>query len=103
MVYYTHCNTELLLLCLEQIGAQTSVKTVGVDAASYLKEPSPSKLLAPYEGEYISKTWEFVKEPTGVWSASNFTYQGILEHLNVTKDQSDYLWYSTRFVILLNS
>ncbi|KAH6832659.1 beta galactosidase 9 [Perilla frutescens var. hirtella] len=82
-----------------KIGVQTSIKTVGVDAASYLHVPSSLKLMSPYEVEYISKTWEFVKEPIGVWSASNFTYQGILEHLNVTKDKSDYLWYATRIYI----
>lgn len=85
---------------MEQIGAQTSIKTVGVDVASYLDDPEPVKLMAPYESDYISKTWEFVKEPIGVWSHRNFTHQGILEHLNVTKDQSDYLWYTTRSVIL---
>ncbi|EYU31481.1 hypothetical protein MIMGU_mgv1a001399mg [Erythranthe guttata] len=49
--------------------------------------------------DYISKNWNHFKEPIGVWSDSNFTYQGILEHLNVTKDQSDYLWYTTRIYI----
>ncbi|XP_062086724.1 beta-galactosidase 9-like isoform X2 [Humulus lupulus] len=34
-----------------------------------------------------------VKEPNGVWSDDIFTVHGILEHLNVTKDYSDYLWY----------
>lgn len=82
---------------------QTSVKTVGVDSAAYLHDPSPLKLIVPYEVESISKTWEFVKEPIGVWSTNTFSYQGILEHLNVTKDMSDYLWYTTRFVILLYS
>ncbi|KAL8481118.1 hypothetical protein ACS0TY_027594 [Phlomoides rotata] len=82
-----------------EIGAQTSIKTVGVDVASYLNDPEPVKLMAPHEVEYISKTWEFVKEPIGVWSPRNFTHQGILEHLNVTKDQSDYLWYTTRIYI----
>ncbi|KAL9162131.1 hypothetical protein ABFS82_07G069100 [Erythranthe guttata] len=81
-----------------KIGAQTSVKTVGLDAASYLN-PAPLKLMAPYEVDYISKNWNHFKEPIGVWSDSNFTYQGILEHLNVTKDQSDYLWYTTRIYI----
>ncbi|KAG6428159.1 hypothetical protein SASPL_112408 [Salvia splendens] len=82
-----------------KIGVQTSIKTVGVDSVAYLNEPLPMKLMAPYEVEYISKTWETVKEPIGIWSARNFTYQGILEHLNVTKDQSDYLWYLTRIYV----
>ncbi|XP_057766259.1 beta-galactosidase 9 isoform X2 [Salvia miltiorrhiza] len=81
------------------IGVQTSIKTVGVDSTAYPNDPLPLKLMAPYEVEYISKTWEIFKEPIGVWSASNFTYQGILEHLNVTKDKSDYLWYTTRIYV----
>lgn len=39
-----------------------------------------------------------VKEPINLWSENNFTIQGILEHLNVTKDSSDYLWYITRYI-----
>ncbi|KAL2249383.1 UNVERIFIED_CONTAM: Beta-galactosidase 9, partial [Sesamum indicum] len=77
------------------IGVQTSIKTTGLDVASYSNDPAPLKLMAPYEVDYISKTWKFLREPIGAWSDSNFTYQGILEHLNVTKDHSDYLWYST--------
>jgi len=37
-----------------------------------------------------------IKEQINIWSNSSFTAEGIWEHLNVTKDQSDYLWYSTR-------
>ncbi|KAI7981672.1 Beta-galactosidase 15 [Camellia lanceoleosa] len=48
-----------------------------------------------YEVTYISKTWLTVKEPIGAWGEDKFTVQGILEHLNVTKDRSDYLWYTT--------
>lgn len=48
----------------------------------------------------ISKKWMTVKEVISVWSGNNFTSQGILEHLNVTNDQSDYLWYFTRYNII---
>ncbi|KAA0049141.1 beta-galactosidase 9 isoform X1 [Cucumis melo var. makuwa] len=47
----------------------------------------------------IANSWMTVKEPIGIWSDQNFTVKGILEHLNVTKDRSDYLWYLTRFWI----
>ncbi|KAL7209497.1 hypothetical protein ACSBR1_031106 [Camellia fascicularis] len=52
------------------------------------------------EVTYIAKTWLTVKEPIGAWGEDNFTVQGILEHLNVTKDRSDYLWYTTRIMVL---
>ncbi|KAG0489399.1 hypothetical protein HPP92_008210 [Vanilla planifolia] len=35
-------------------------------------------------------------EPIGIWNENSFTSEQILEHLNVTKDASDYLWYITR-------
>ncbi|GAA0173430.1 galactosidase [Lithospermum erythrorhizon] len=40
-----------------------------------------------------------IEEPIGVWGSENITFQGVLEHLNVTKDQSDYLWYMTRIYV----
>ncbi|CAA6664073.1 unnamed protein product [Spirodela intermedia] len=39
------------------------------------------------------------QEPIGAWEGNSFTAEGILEHLNVTKDISDYLWYVTRINI----
>ncbi|XP_051127758.1 beta-galactosidase 9 isoform X2 [Andrographis paniculata] len=82
-----------------KIGAQTSIKTTGLGVSSGIYDLSSLKLMVPYESEYISKAWSFVKEPIGVWSDNNFTHLGILEHLNVTKDKSDYLWYTTRIHI----
>jgi hypothetical protein len=79
-----------------QVGAQTSVKLVGSDfppASNIL----PAQQLIHHNGiSRISKSWMTAKEPISIWSKSSFTAEGIWEHLNVTKDQSDYLWYSTR-------
>ncbi|MBA0841023.1 hypothetical protein Goarm_003541, partial [Gossypium armourianum] len=47
----------------------------------------------------ISESWMSVEEPIGIWSESNFTVQGLLEHLKVTKDESDYLWHMTRIYV----
>ena len=52
-------------------------------------------------GVYSTRSWTTIKEPIGVWSPSNFTVEGILEHLNVTKDLSDYLWHFTRYGVVL--
>lgn len=79
-----------------QVGAQTSVKMVDLDLP-LLAHFSAQKQSTIHNGvSYISKSWMTVKEPIGVWSENIFTVQGILEHLNVTKDHSDYLWYITR-------
>lgn len=55
------------------------------------------------EVTYIANDWMTLKEPIGLWSNNNFTSRSIMEHLNVTKDKSDYLWYTTRYgtVIIL--
>ncbi|XP_031399214.1 beta-galactosidase 8-like [Punica granatum] len=39
--------------------------------------------------------WSWYKEPVGVWDNTSFTYPGLLEQINTTKDASDFLWYST--------
>ncbi|KAL3506440.1 hypothetical protein ACH5RR_031822 [Cinchona calisaya] len=82
-----------------KVGAQTSIKTVGFD----IPFPEDGSLLPQSmiqeKVAHISQSWMTLKEPTGVWGDNNFTFQGILEHLNVTKDFSDYLWYTTRVYI----
>ncbi|KAH1236768.1 Beta-galactosidase 9 [Glycine max] len=82
-----------------KVRAQTSVKLV----ESYLPTVSnifpAQQLRHQNDFYYISKSWMTTKEPLNIWSKSSFTVEGIWEHLNVTKDQSDYLWYSTRVYV----
>ena len=56
----------------------------------------PQRLTFEEEVTYIANDWVTWKEPIGLWGKNNFTSPSILEHLNVTKDKSDYLWYTTR-------
>lgn len=42
-----------------------------------------------------------LKEPLGVWGDKNFTSKGILDLLNVTKYQSDYLRHLIRYFKLI--
>lgn len=58
------------------------------------------ELTAGGEISHISKSWMTVKEPISIWSDNSFTVLGILEHLNVTKDKSDYLWLMTRYLFV---
>ncbi|XP_062204504.1 beta-galactosidase 15 isoform X1 [Phragmites australis] len=76
------------------VGTQTSVFTVESGSPSYSSRHKPSVLTLVGGIPYLSSTWWTSKEPIGTWGNS-FAAQGILEHLNVTKDISDYLWYST--------
>lgn len=43
-------------------------------------------------------SWETFNEDISTAEAdARFTVFGLLEQLNVTKDASDYLWYTTRY------
>ncbi|KAK9287776.1 hypothetical protein L1049_016216 [Liquidambar formosana] len=81
-----------------KVGAQTSIKTVEFDLPIVPNISVPRPIIQN-EVPSVSKSWMTVKEPIGVWGENNFTVQGILEHLNVTKDSSDYLWYITRVYV----
>ncbi|XP_020572692.1 beta-galactosidase 3 isoform X2 [Phalaenopsis equestris] len=41
--------------------------------------------------------WHIYKEKTGTAENADFVRHGFADHLNTTKDTTDYLWYSTRF------
>ncbi|KAL9325195.1 hypothetical protein ACSQ67_005840 [Phaseolus vulgaris] len=83
----------------QEVRAQTSVKLVELDLPT-ISNIFPGQQSRHHNGiYYISKSWMTTKEPLNIWSKSSFTVEGIWEHLNVTKDQSDYLWYSTRISV----
>lgn len=79
-----------------QVGAQTSIKMVEFELPLFSNISARQQFTVHDEVSYFSKSWMTVKEPIGIWSKKIFSVQGILEHLNVTKDHSDYLWYITR-------
>lgn len=79
-----------------QVGAQTSIKTVDSARPPLGSMSILQKDMSQDNVSYISKSWMALKEPIGIWGEDNFTFQGLLEHLNVTKDRSDYLWLKTR-------
>ncbi|XP_057959150.1 beta-galactosidase 9 [Malania oleifera] len=82
-----------------KVGAQTSIKTVEPVLPLFPHIHVPQQLQIQKESSCISRTWMTVKEPIDLWSENNFTVHGILEHLNVTKDHSDYLWHFTRIYV----
>lgn len=40
--------------------------------------------------------WDVFREQVGIWGKSDFVMNGFVDHLNTTKDSTDYLWYTTR-------
>ncbi|GMN62892.1 hypothetical protein TIFTF001_031971 [Ficus carica] len=82
-----------------KVGAQTSIKMVELGLPLSSGVSLNQRFTTKNNGCHATKSWMTIKEPIGVWSETNFTVQGILEHVNVTKDSSDYLWYITRIYI----
>ncbi|KAH9649785.1 Beta-galactosidase 9 [Citrus sinensis] len=81
------------------VSSQTSIKTVEFSLPLSPNISVPQQSMIESKLSSTSKSWMTVKEPIGVWSENNFTVQGILEHLNVTKDYSDYLWHITKIYV----
>lgn len=44
--------------------------------------------------------WEIFKEKAGIWGGADFVKNSFVDHINTTKDTTDYLWYTTRLVLL---
>lgn len=82
-------------LFVKQVGAQTSIKVIESTMNSNLS--ILQQVVVDSGASSAFKSWMAVNEPVGIWSENAFEFQGLLEHLNVTKDQSDYLWLSTRY------
>ncbi|KAK3162620.1 hypothetical protein QOZ80_1BG0091660 [Eleusine coracana subsp. coracana] len=43
--------------------------------------------------------WSIFREKTGIWGKSDFIQNGFVDHINTTKDSTDYLWYTTSFSV----
>lgn len=43
--------------------------------------------------------WDVFTEKAGIWGDADFSKKGFVDHLNTTKDSTDYLWYTTRFAL----
>ncbi|XP_042390157.1 beta-galactosidase 15 [Zingiber officinale] len=82
-----------------KVTSQTSIKTIKSASPSYSNATKHGHVVLYNENTLFSNKWGTFQEPIGTWGNNSFTAQGIFEHLNVTKDISDYLWYSTRLNI----
>lgn len=62
--------------------------------SKFLSQPLNEDITA---SDSLFSGWSWIKEPVGISSDSAFTKLGLLEQINTTADQSDYLWYSLRY------
>lgn len=74
-----------------KVGSQTSVVEM---IPSDLKSSS----LLPAK-DFKGLSWEVFEEKAGIWGNTDFTSNGFIDHINTTKDTTDYLWYTTSFLI----
>ncbi|XP_049395367.1 beta-galactosidase 10 [Solanum stenotomum] len=74
-----------------KVGCQTSI----VNMAPIDLHPTAS---SP-KRDIKSLQWEVFKETAGVWGVADFTKNGFVDHINTTKDATDYLWYTTSIFV----
>ncbi|XP_057787718.1 beta-galactosidase 10 [Salvia miltiorrhiza] len=74
-----------------KVGSQTSfVEMIPTDL-----QPSATALNKNLKGPQ----WDVFKEKAGIWDGADFTKNGLVDHINTTKDTTDYLWYTTSFLV----
>lgn len=89
----------------KQIGAQTTVtkmKRTSRNSKQDIRLPS-SAIVHGHVSDANAGTglsWQSLVEPVGTWRSGNIFSNSLLEQLNLTKDTTDYLWYSTRYVCI---
>ncbi|CAJ2641459.1 unnamed protein product [Trifolium pratense] len=54
----------------------------------------PEKLQQSDKGQKTFK-WDVWKENPGIWGKADFVINGFVDHINTTKDTTDYLWHTT--------
>ncbi|PIA47487.1 hypothetical protein AQUCO_01400261v1 [Aquilegia coerulea] len=74
-----------------KVGHQTSIMEMVPEylQASMTSPDKESK--APKWGVYVEKA--------GIWGEADFVKNGFVDHINTTKDTTDYLWYTTSFYV----
>lgn len=72
-----------------KVGSQTS-KVEMVEDNLQPSSVSPDKDIKGLQ-------WEIFVEKAGIWGEADFTRNGFVDHINTTKDTTDYLWYTTSF------
>lgn len=74
-----------------KVGAQTSVV-----------EMIPTDLKPSTTSPLRSLQWDVFQEKAGIWSIADLAKNGLVDHINTTKDATDYLWYRTSLLVYEN-
>ncbi|KAG4113735.1 hypothetical protein ERO13_D12G001300v2 [Gossypium hirsutum] len=76
--------------------------TAKVGSQASLVEMMPEELTpsvtSPSKGLKALK-WDVFVENAGIWGVADFAKNGFVDHINTTKDTTDYLWYTTSIIV----
>ncbi|CAN0845632.1 Beta-galactosidase 10 [Linum grandiflorum] len=76
--------------------------TAKVTSQASVVEMIPEALRPSIKSSEIDSTtlnWEVFVEEAGIWGEADFVKNSLEDHINVTKDASDYLWYTTSITV----
>ncbi|KAI9114456.1 hypothetical protein K1719_014684 [Acacia pycnantha] len=72
--------------------------TAKVNSHTHIVEMVPEKLQQSH-GSVETLKWEIFKENAGIWGNADLVKNGFVDHINTTKDTTDYLWHTTSVFI----
>ncbi|XP_068645354.1 beta-galactosidase 13-like [Aristolochia californica] len=88
-------NGEKYYLPRRSISILPDCKTVVFNTAKVVAQHNTRYLLPLPEFQKSNRQWEMWREPIRQMKDADIKYPACLEHYNMTKDTSDYLWYTT--------
>ncbi|KAG8388475.1 hypothetical protein BUALT_Bualt02G0129600 [Buddleja alternifolia] len=69
--------------------------TAKVSSPTSTVEMIPTELQPSTTSPNKGIKWDVFEEKAGIWGTADFTKNGLVDHINSTKDTTDYLWYMT--------
>ncbi|AES72932.1 beta-galactosidase [Medicago truncatula] len=75
--------------------------TAKVSSPTNIVAMIPEHLQQSDKGQKTLK-WDVFKENPGIWGKADFVKNGFVDHINTTKDTTDYLWHTTSILIDAN-
>ncbi|GJU15476.1 beta-galactosidase 10 [Tanacetum coccineum] len=74
-------------------------KTVVFNTAKVGSQTSTIEMVSERNKDMKAVSWGIYVEKAGIWGEPDFTRNGFVDHINATKDTTDYLWHTTRLTI----
>ncbi|XP_031251198.1 beta-galactosidase 10-like isoform X2 [Pistacia vera] len=73
--------------------------TAKVGSQTPVVEMVPENLQPSVASSDKAPKWEIFKEKAGLWGEADFVKNNFVDHINATKDTTDYLWYTTSIIV----